>query len=307
MSADQKGMNLSRWALSHQQMVGFLLVLAAVAGLFSYMALGRKEDPEFTVKTMMITVGWPGATAEQMSEQVIKPIETVLTENIPEIDYVKSKARPGQATLNVTLISTARSSAVPGIWYTVRKTVTDHRGDLPDAVVGPSFNDEFGTTYGNIYAITGDGFSYPVLKRYAETLRDRIQALPDVAKTQIIGAQDEAIYVTYDSARLAMSGISAQAIADALDTTNGVAASGIVEAGAERVRMQVTGAFGSVEAIGATPIVANGKSVRLDAIATVERKPVDPATFRMRFGARDAVGVGISLRSDGDVARLARI
>jgi multidrug efflux pump len=143
-----------------------------------------------------------------------------------------------------------------------------------------------------------------VLKRYAETLRDRIQALPDVAKTQIIGAQDEAIYVTYDSARLAMSGISAQAIADALDTTNGVAASGIVEAGAERVRMQVTGAFGSVEAIGATPIVANGKRVRLDAIATVERKPVDPATFRMRFGARDAVGVGISLRSDGDVARL---
>ena len=256
MSADQKGMNLSRWALSHQQMVGFLLVLAAVAGLFSYMALGRKEDPEFTVKTMMISVGWPGATAEQMSEQVIKPIETVLTENIPEIDYVKSKARPGQATLNVTLISTARSSAVPGIWYTVRKTVTDHRGDLPDAVIGPSFNDEFGTTYGNIYAITGDGFSYPVLKRYAETLRDRIHMLPDVAKTQIIGAQDEAIYVTYDSARLAMSGISAQAIADALDTTNGIAASGIVEAGAERVRMQVTGAFGSVEAIGATPILS---------------------------------------------------
>jgi multidrug efflux pump len=106
-------MNLSRWALTHQQMVGFLLVLAAVAGLFSYMALGRKEDPEFTVKTMMITVGWPGATAEQMSEQVIKPIETVLTENIPEIDYVKSKARPGQATLNVTLISTVKSSAFP--------------------------------------------------------------------------------------------------------------------------------------------------------------------------------------------------
>ena len=304
MSIDMKGMNLSRWALTHQQMVGFLLVLAAVAGLFSYMALGRKEDPEFTVKTMMITVGWPGATAQQMSQQVIKPLETVLTENIAEIDYVKSKARPGQATLNITLISTVKSSAVPDIWYRIRKTVTDNRADLPDGVVGPAFNDEFGTTYGNIYAVTGDGFSYPVLKRYAETLRDRIQALPDVAKTQIIGAQDEAIYVTYDSARLAMSGISAQAIADALDTTNAVAASGIVEAGAERVRMQVTGDFASVEAIAATPIVANGKSVRLDAIARVERKPVDPATFRMRFGAKDAVGVGISLRSDGDVARL---
>ena len=214
------GFNLSRWALGHQQLVGFLLAIASVAGLLSYLSLGRKEDPEFTVKTMMITVGWPGATADQMAEQVIKPIETVLTENIPDIDYVKSKARPGQATLNVTLISTVKGSAVPDIWYTVRKTVTDHRADLPDDVVGPAFNDEFGTTYGNIYAVTGPGFAYPTLKRYAETLRDRIQALPDVAKTEVIGAQDEAVYVTYDSARLAMLGISSQAIADAVSYTH---------------------------------------------------------------------------------------
>jgi hypothetical protein len=130
MSIDMKGMNLSRWALTHQQMVGFLLVLAAVAGLFSYMALGRKEDPEFTVKTMMIPSAGP-ARPQQMSQQVIKPIETVLTENIAEIDYVKSKARPGQATLNVTLISTVKSSAVPDIWYRIRKTVTDHRATCP--------------------------------------------------------------------------------------------------------------------------------------------------------------------------------
>lgn len=300
------GFNLSRWALGHQQLVGFLLAVASVAGLLSYLSLGRKEDPEFTVKTMMITVGWPGATADQMAEQVIKPIETVLTENIPDIDYVKSKARPGQATLNVTLISTVKGSAVPDIWYTVRKTVTDHRADLPDDVVGPAFNDEFGTTYGNIYAITGPGFSYPTLKRYAETLRDRIQALPDVAKTDMIGEQDEAVYVTYDSARLAMLGISSQAIADALDGTNAVSASGTVEAGAERVRLQVAGAYGSLEAIAATPIFANGKSVRLDAIAKVERTTKDPATFRMRFGGEDAVGVGISLRDDGNVARLGK-
>jgi multidrug efflux pump len=296
--------NLSRWALAHQQLVGFLLALAAVAGMISYMALGRKEDPKFTVKTMMITVGWPGATAEEVAQQIVKPIETRLNENIPDIDYVKSKSRPGQATLNVTLISTVKANTIEDIWYDVRKTVTDHRGDLPDGVIGPSFNDEFGTTYGNIYAITGDGFGYPTLKRYAETLRDRIQALPDVAKTELVGEQDEAVYVSYDSARLAMLGVSAQAIADALKTTNAVAASGTVEAGAERVRLQVSGDFETLDAVGATPIVVDGKSVRLDAIATVERRPVDPASFKMRFGGRDAVGVGISLRSDGNVARL---
>ena len=298
--------NLSRWALAHQQLVGFLLAIAAVAGLLSYMALGRKEDPEFTVKTMMITIGWPGATADQVAQQIVKPIETMLNENIPDIDYVKSKSTPGKATLNVTLISTVKSSAIEDIWYDIRKTVTDHRGDLPSDVVGPSFNDEFGTTFGNIYAITGDGYGYPVLKRYAETLRDRVQALPDVAKTELIGDQDEAVYVTYDSARLAMMGVSTQAIADALDSTNAVTASGTVEAGRERVRLQVTGDFDSVSAIGATPIVIDGKSVRLDAIAKVERRPIDPASFKMRFGGHDAVGVGISLRSDGDVARLGK-
>ncbi|WP_343698966.1 efflux RND transporter permease subunit [Caulobacter sp.] len=296
--------NLSRWALAHQQFVGFLLALAAVAGLLSYSALGRKEDPEFTVKTMMISVGWPGASAEEIAQQVVKPIETRLMENIPDIDYVKTKARPGQATLNVTLVSTVKASAIKDIWYDVRKTVNDHRGDLPDGVVGPSFNDEFGATFGNIYAVTGAGFSPATLRRYAEDLRDRIQALPDVAKTEVIGQQDEAIYVTYDSARLAMLGVSAQAIADALKTTNAIAASGTVEAGAERVRLQVVGDYGSVAAVGATPIVAGGKSVRLDSIAAIERRAIDPPTFKMRFGGQDAVGVGISLRADGDVARL---
>ena len=207
----------------------------------------------------------PANTPEKMKRKGSFLVRMFSNTNRPAVYSITYSAN-SWPFMSRTRRSTARSSAVPGIWYTVRKTVTDHRGDLPDAVIGPSFNDEFGTTYGNIYAITGDGFSYPVLKRYAETLRDRIHMLPDVAKTQIIGAQDEAIYVTYDSARLAMSGISAQAIADALDTTNGIAASGIVEAGAERVRMQVTGAFGSVEAIGATPIVANGKRIRPDAI-----------------------------------------
>ncbi len=298
------GINLSRWALAHRQFMGFLVAVAAVAGLLSYMSLGRKEDPEFTVKTMMITVGWPGASASEMSEQVIRPIETMLGENIPELDYIKSKARPGQATLTVTLISTVKSSAVPDIWYSVRKTVGDHRADLPDGIVGPGFNDEFGTTYGNIYAVTGEGFGEPTLRRYAETLRDRIQALPDVAKTELVGDQDEAVYVTYDSARLAATGITLQAITDALDGANTVAASGIVETGPERLRLQVGGDFDNLDAIRATPVVVDGHSVRLGDVAKVERRTSDPATFQMRFDGKDAVGVGISLRQDGDVERL---
>ncbi|MCJ2183646.1 efflux RND transporter permease subunit [Novosphingobium sp. 1949] len=298
--------NLSRWSLDHRQFIGFLVAVAAVAGLLSYFSLGRKEDPEFTVKTMMITVGWPGASAGQMAQQVIKPIETMLAENIPEIDYVKSKALPGRATLNVTLISTVKSSRIPDIWYNVRKTVNDNRADLPDGIVGPGFNDEFGTTYGNIYAITGVGFAEPTLRRYAETLRDRVQQLPDVAKTELVGDQNEAVYVTYDSARLAGAGITPQTIADALESTNAISASGIIDAGPERVRLQVSGTYDALQDIVATPIVINGKSIRLDSFAHIERKPVDPASFAMRFGGQEAVGVGISLRADGDVARLGK-
>lgn len=296
--------NLSRWSLGHRQFIGFLVAVAAVAGLLSYLSLGRKEDPEFTVKTMMITVGWPGASAALMGQQVIKPLETMLTENIPEIDYVKSKALPGRATLNVTLISTAKSSRIPDIWYNVRKTVNDNRADLPDGIVGPGFNDEFGTTYGNIYAITGQGFGEPTLRRYAKTLRDRVQQLPDVAKTQLVGDQDEAVYVTYDSARLARSGITAQTIADALKATNAVSASGIVEPGPERVRLQVSGAYEALENMASTPIMVDGKSLPLASFATIERKAVDPASFAMRFDGAKAVGVGISPLADGNVARL---
>ena len=140
--------NLSEWALRHQQFVGFLIAVAVVMGAMSYLNLGRKEDPEFAVKSMLISVGWPGASAQEVAEQVVKPIEQALTTNIPDIDYIRSKARPGQATLNITLLPTTPAGSIPDLWYTVRKTVADHRGDLPDDVVGPQFNDEFGTTFG---------------------------------------------------------------------------------------------------------------------------------------------------------------
>ena len=296
--------NLSEWALRHQQFVGFLIAVAVVMGAMSYLNLGRKEDPEFAVKSMLISVGWPGASAQEVAEQVVKPIEQALTTNIPDIDYIRSKARPGQATLNITLLPTTPAGSIPDLWYTVRKTVADHRGDLPDDVVGPQFNDEFGTTFGNIYAVTGDGFAYPTLRRYAEELRDRVMRQPDVGKVDLLGEQDEAVYVTYDSARLAMLGVSSQQIVEALRGTNAVNPSGVLELGAERVRLTVKGDFDALADIAATPIAANGKTFRLDAVARVTREPVNPATFQMRFGGKDAVGVAIALASTGDVDRM---
>jgi hypothetical protein len=230
--------------------------------------------PEFTVKTMMITVGWPGATADQMAEQVIKPIETVLTENIPDIDYVKSKARPGgDAQRHADL----HGQGQRGAGHLVHRA---QDRDGPPRTCPTTSSVLHSTTSSGRLTATSTRSPAPAspipLKRYAETLRDRIQALPDVAKTEVIGAQDEAVYVTYDSARLAMLGISSQAIADALDGTNAVSASGTVDAGAERVRLQVAGAYGSLEAIAATPIFANGRGVRLDAIAKSSARPRTP-------------------------------
>jgi multidrug efflux pump len=254
---------------------------------------------------MMITVGWPGATADQMAEQVIKPIETVLTENIPDIDYVKSKARPGQATLNVTLISTVKGSAVPDIWYTVRKTVTDHRADLPDDVVGPAFNDEFGTTYGNIYAVTGPGFAYPpqALRRNAA------RPHPGAARRR----QDR-------SDRCAGRGRLRDLRQCAAGDAGHFFAGDRRRAGRHQRRLRL----GHRRCWRRTRAPASGRRLRLargdcgDADLRqrqrraprrhrqVERTTKDPATFRMRFGGEDAVGVGISLRDDGNVARLGR-
>ncbi|MCX8499212.1 MAG: efflux RND transporter permease subunit, partial [Caulobacteraceae bacterium] len=186
--------NLSDWALRHRSFILFSIILTAILGIFSYGALGQKEDPEFTIKTMIVGAGWPGATTTEMADQVTDKIELAL-QSVPEIDYTKSSTRPGSTTIIVQLRSDTAANKVPDVWYRVRKTVLDAQaqGKLPRGINGPVFNDDFGDTFGNIYALTGEGYSYPQLKAYADELRNRIRALPQVAKVEFQGDQAERI------------------------------------------------------------------------------------------------------------------
>ncbi len=300
--------NLSDWALRHRSFILFSIILTAILGIFSYGALGQKEDPEFTIKTMIVAAGWPGATTTEMADQVTDKIELAL-QSVPEIDYTKSSTRPGSATIIVQLRSDTAATKVPDVWYRVRKTVLDAQaqGKLPRGINGPVFNDDFGDTFGNIYALTGDGYSYPQLKLYAEELRNRIRALPQVAKVEFQGDQTERIYVEYESQKLASLGIGPQALAQALISTNGVAPAGQIETADERIPLTVSGALESLDQIRnigvATP---DGRTVRLGDIAKVRRGLIDPPELKMHVNGMEAIGLAISAREGGSITDLGK-
>lgn len=300
--------NLSDWALRHRSFILFSIILTAILGIFSYGALGQKEDPEFTIKTMIVAAGWPGATTTEMADQVTDKIELAL-QSVPEIDYTKSSTRPGSATIIVQLRSDTAADKVPDVWYRVRKTVMDAQaqGKLPHGINGPVFNDDFGDTFGNIYALTGEGYSYPQLKAYADELRNRIRALPQVAKVEFQGDQAERIYVEYESQKLASLGIGPQALAQALITTNGVAPAGQIETADERIPLTVSGALASLDQIRnigvATP---DGRTVRLGDVASVRRGLIDPPDLKMRVNGKEAIGLAISARDGGSITELGK-
>jgi multidrug efflux pump len=296
-------LNLSEWALKHQQMMLFLLVLLGFSGVYAYQKLGQKEDPEFTVKAMMIQAYWPGASARQMAEQVTDKLELKLQE-LAEIDYTRSYSRPGETQILVTLRDDTPAAAVPDVWYQVRKNLGDIKHELPDGVRGPVFNDDFGDTFGNLYAITGDGFSYPELKVFADLARNEFLRVPAVNKVVYIGEQDEKIFVETSNAKLSSLGIDPQLIVQTLNATNAVASAGTVQTTAERVRLNVSGEFDSVDSIRNIGIRAEGRIFRLGDIAEVSRGVVDPPTFKMRHNGNEAIGLAVSMRKGGDVIRL---
>jgi multidrug efflux pump len=281
----------------------FVLVLAVIAGAYAYWSLGRQEDPDFTLKNMLVSAAWPGASADEMANQVAEPIERAI-QTLPEVEYMRTNVQPGRVIVNIKVREDVPSAALPGVWNRVRQRVQDHAAQLPEGVLGPQFNDDFGDTYGNIYALSGDGYSLPQLKEFADRLRDQFRQLPDVGRVEFQGEPQERIYVEYRSARLATLGISPAHIVQTIRDTNTVAPAGIIDLKAERIRIDVTGTFDTVEAIRHIGISANGRSFRLGDIATVRRTVVDPPTFRMRFDGRDAVGVMVSLRQGGNVTRL---
>lgn len=300
-----KGLNLSEWALKHPQMIVFLLALMSIAGVLAYGQLGQKEDPEFTVKTMVVQAYWPGSSARQMAEQVTDKLEKTLQE-VAEIDYTSSYARPGSTQIKVNLREATPPSAVPDVWYRVRKKLGDMAHTLPQGVQGPFFNDEFGDTFGNLYAITGDGFSDAQLRDFADAARSEFLRVSDVNKVDLVGAQDEKIYVEASNAKLASLGIDPSIISTTLASTNHVGAAGTVLTSTEQLRLTVSGEFDSVERIAGIGIRAGERMFRLGDIAEVRRGVVDPATSRMRFNGEPAVGLAVSMRQGGDVIRLGR-
>jgi len=298
-----KRFNLSEWAITHQALVLFMILLIGAAGLFSYVKLGRAEDPSFTIKVMNIHVGWPGATAAELQTQVVDKIEKKLQE-LPHLDRVTSYSQPGNAFIQVNLSDTTPPRKVKELWYQARKKVGDIRGDLPANITGPNFNDEFGDVYSALYMITADGMSLAEFKRLAEDIRQRLLRVPAVNKVDLIGVQPEKIFIEFSHGKLATLGIAPQQIFDSVARQNAVMAGGSVDTSADRIHLRVTGAFSGAEAIAAVPVQEDGRVFRLGDIATVKRGYEDPPSFLVREGGRPALGLGVSMQDGGNILAL---
>jgi multidrug efflux pump len=295
--------NLSRWAIEHPALLRFFVVVVLLVGVRAYFGLGQAEDPPFTFKTMLIQAQWPGATAEEVSEQLTERIEKTLQE-MPELDFVHSYAKAGETALFVNLKETVRGRDVAEAWYQIRKKVGDLAPQLPDGVQGPFFNDEFGTTFGNIYALTGEGFDYAVLKDYADRIQLQLQRVKSVGKVELIGLQDEKVWIELSNVKLATLGVPLEAVRQALEAQNAVTAAGFVETVSDRVQLRVSGSFETVEQIRDFPIRVAGRTFRIGDVAEVHRGFNDPPAPRMRFMGEPALGLAVSMKSGGDILLL---
>ena len=297
--------NLSAWALRNRQIVLYIMLLFAVVGALSYTNLGQSEDPPFTFKAMVIRTNWPGASAEEVSRQVTERIEKKLMET-GEYDRITSFSRPGESQVTFMARDSMRNSQIPELWYQVRKKINDIRHTLPPGIQGPFFNDEFGTTFGNIYALTGDGFDYAVLKDYADRLQLQLQRVKDVGKVELVGLQDEKIWIELSNTKLATLGLPLSAVQQALEAQNAVAAAGFFETDSERIQLRVTGRFDSVEEIRNFPIRVADRTFRIADVAEVKRGFNDPPAPRMRFMGEDAIGIAVAMKDGGDILVLGK-
>ena len=298
-----KGFNPTEWAIRQKALSIYFMLVCLGAGFFAYQHLGRNEDPEFTVKTMVVQTLWPGATQEETMQQVTDRIEKKL-QDTPNLYYLKSYTVAGTSTVCVYLLESTPKKDVPDLWYQVRKKVGDIRQTLPQGVVGPFFNDEFGDTYGIIYAFTADGFSHRELRDYAEEARSRLLRVRDVSKAEFLGTQDERIYVEFSTQRLAELGMDRMELVQALVTQNAVVPSGVIQTRQEALLMEVTGRFESEKDLQQVNFVFGGKMLRLGDIATITRRYADPPQPKFRVNGKDAIGVALSMRAGGDILAL---
>ncbi|MGC1517835.1 MAG: efflux RND transporter permease subunit [Azonexus sp.] len=299
------GPNLSEWALANRSLVIFLMIVAVVAGTLSFQRLGRGEDPAFTFRTMVVSAAWPGATVEETLDQVTERLERT----IQETDYlnrVRSYTTAGQTTIFVDLKQSTPPHKVPDIWYQVRKNIGDMRGSLPAGVIGPGFNDDFGSTFGIIYAFTADGFSFRELRDYVEAARSRLLHVPDVSKIEVLGAQEERIFIEFSTERLAALRLDYQTILASLQAQNLVRPAGTIQTAQERVLLRVSGSFDSERDIESVNLVAGDRIFRLGDIATVRRGFSDPPQPMFRVNGKPAIGLAIAMRDAGDILALGR-
>ncbi|MDP1927259.1 MAG: efflux RND transporter permease subunit [Thiobacillus sp.] len=297
--------NLSRWAIGHPALVRFFIVLILLVGARSYLELGQAEDPPFTFKTMLIQAQWPGATTQEVSEQLTERIEKKLQE-MPELDFVSSYSKPGETALFVNLKEAVRGRDVADAWYQVRKKIGDLKEQLPVGVQGPFFNDEFGDTFGSIYAITGDGFSRADLRRIGEDAQREVRRLPNVGKVELFGVVPEKIYIEVPTQKLATLGITPQQVIQAVQEQNSIVANGRVENAVLSIPLRQSGAYVDVERLRATRIQVGARSLRLGDIAEVTRRYEDPPATEIRSQGEAAVLLGVSLADGGDVVIMGR-
>jgi multidrug efflux pump len=294
-----KSFNLSEWAIKHRSFVWFFMLLFVVAGVLSYAELGREEDPSFSIKTMIVQTYWPGATIDDTMLQVTDRIEKKLQET-PSLYYLKSETKPGVSTVYVNVLDSTPKNAIPDIWYQVRKKVADIKGTLPQGVLGPYFNDEFGDVFGIIYAFTADGFSQRELRDYVEKIRTQMLTIKNAAKAQLIGAQDQKFYLEFDTRQLAGLGVSRDEVISSLQEQNAVTPSGVVQTGLQKFSIRVSGAFSSVDDLKHVNFFVNGRFFRLADVATIRKGYADPPQPMFRFNGEPAIGLAISMAQGGN-------
>jgi multidrug efflux pump subunit AcrB len=299
------GFNLSRWALEHIPLTRYLIVVLLLGGILSYGRLGQDEDPPFTFRAMVVRAIWPGATSLQMADQVTDKLERKLQET-PYIDKIRSYSKPGETLIILQLRESTPPKEVPGAWYQVRKKIGDIRSTLPSGVLGPFFNDEFGDTYGSIFALSGDGFNYAELKDYADFVRQQLLAVPSVAKVELFGVQDEKIYIEFSHKKFAQLGIPFDSIINQLNAQNTVESTGVLVTPTDNLQVRVSGAMMSPKDLENLELRAGNTTFRLGDFATIKREYKDPPQDKMRFNGKEVIGLGISMEKGGDIIELGR-
>ncbi|MFN4014590.1 MAG: efflux RND transporter permease subunit [Reyranella sp.] len=295
--------NLSALALKYSTLTVFFMIALVLAGFYAFFNLGRAEDPPFTIKQMVVSAAWPGATAREVEQQVTEKIETKLQE-LPFFYNVQSYTKPGETVIYVSLRDDTPPSKVADLWYQVRKKVGDIRNTLPQGVVGPFFNDEYGDTYSLIWAFESDGFSPAEVKEIAKAVRQRLLRVPDVTKADLFGLQDEKIYIEFSHTRLAMLGVPVDQILEVVRRQNAIVATGTVETRGERVAVRVDGAPTSAEQLMSLPFTANGKTLTLGDVAEISRGYQDPRQLAMRYNGKAVIGLGVVMAPGGNVQKL---